>query len=75
MSRRIEYTMHHFSQSNPQGPDQENVPALLRRVAETIEDLGDVEVHDLVMHTDITSDGLSPHFTVYFDYLDEVQEE
>ncbi|GAA0357836.1 hypothetical protein GCM10009530_03840 [Microbispora corallina] len=68
MSERITWTMHHFSPANPKGHQQGDVPALLRRVADSIEDLGDVEVHDLIMHTEITAEGPWPSLTVYFDY-------
>lgn len=56
----------HFSQANPVGPGQDDVPALLRRVADSITDLGPVEVHDLVLHTQITEDGPWHNLTVYF---------
>ncbi|MER5326401.1 hypothetical protein [Streptosporangium roseum] len=69
MSERITYTMHHFSQANPKGPGQSDVPALLRRVADTIEDLGHVEVHDVIMHNEITEGEDWPNLTVYFDYV------
>ncbi|MFC3983000.1 hypothetical protein [Streptosporangium jomthongense] len=68
MSERSTWTMHHFSQANPEGPEQGDVPALLRRVADSIEELGDVEVHDVIMHNEITEDGDWPSLTVYFDY-------
>ncbi|MEV7013648.1 hypothetical protein [Streptosporangium sp. NPDC051022] len=67
MSQRSTWTMHHFSQANPKGPGQEDVPALLRRVADTIEELGNVEIHDLIMHNEITEDGDWPSLTVYFN--------
>ncbi|MFF0190444.1 hypothetical protein [Streptomyces sp. NPDC005244] len=60
------WTIKHFSQANPEGAGQANVPALLRRVADTIESLGSVEVQDLVMHTEITADGDRPSLTIYF---------
>ncbi|MFE6757501.1 hypothetical protein ACFVDQ_28445 [Streptomyces sp. NPDC057684] len=60
------WTLKHFSQSNPAGTGQDDVPALLRRVADSIEALGSVEVQDLVMHTEITADGDWPSLTVYF---------
>ncbi|MER6952205.1 hypothetical protein ABT294_50175 [Nonomuraea sp. NPDC000554] len=69
MSERITYTMHHFSQSNPKGPGQGEVPALLRRVADSIEELGNVEVHHMIMHNETTEDGDWPSLTVYFDYV------
>jgi hypothetical protein len=56
----------HFSQANPAGKDQGDVPALLRRVADSISALGEVEVQDLVMHTEVTEDGGWPSLTVYF---------
>ena len=58
--------MEHFSQANPVGKGQGDVPALLRRVADSIDALGEVEVQDLVMHTEITEDGDWPSLTVYF---------
>jgi len=51
------WSIEHFSQANPVGDGQSNVPALLRLVAESIEALGPVEVQDLVMHTETTADG------------------
>ncbi|WP_218158839.1 hypothetical protein [Streptosporangium canum] len=44
------------------------MPALLRRVADTIESLGNVEIYDVIMHDEITEDGNQPSLTVYFDY-------
>lgn len=55
--------------SNPKGPGQGEVPALLRRVAGGIEELGNVEVHDMFMHNETTEDGDWPSLTVYFDHL------
>ena len=60
------WTADHFSQANPKGPGQDDVPNLLRRVADTIEGLGDVEVLDVIMHTQITEDGDWHNLTVYF---------
>lgn len=42
-----EWILKTFAQSNPDGNDRENIPALLRRVAETIESLGPVDVDDI----------------------------
>jgi hypothetical protein len=47
------------------GLGQADVPALLRRVAETIEGWGEVEILDLVLHNDITAAGDWPSITVY----------
>ena len=60
------WTSRHFSQANPKGPGQGDVPALLRRVARTIEDLGDIDVLDIIMHTEVTEDGDRHNLTVYF---------
>ncbi|WP_218671677.1 hypothetical protein [Microbispora sp. GKU 823] len=69
MTQPIANQMHHFTQNNPEGIGQDSVPALLRRVATTIEELGQIEVYDLIMHSEITDDGTNwPSITVYFDY-------
>jgi hypothetical protein len=60
------WSVHHFSQANPQGVEQGDVPSLLRRVADSIEELGPVEIQDLILHTEITADGPWPSLTVYF---------
>lgn len=60
------WTVEHFSQANPMGPGQGDVPALLRRVATSLERLGEVEVQDLVLHSELTEDGSEwPSITVY----------
>lgn len=45
--------IHHFAQANPKVPGQDDVPALLRRVAVTLEGITGVEVMDLVLHNEI----------------------
>jgi hypothetical protein len=69
MSAGTRFTTFHFSQANPiDDPDKGSVPALLRRVADTIEGYGDVQVQDLVLHSEITEDGDRwPSVTVYYD--------
>ncbi len=59
-------TIHRLLQGNPRGPGQDDLPALLRRVADTMEELGAVEVSDLTFGTDPTPDGPRCHLTVYF---------
>jgi len=66
MSERASWIVEHFSQANPAGQGQGDVPALLRRVADSVDALGEVEVQDLVMHTEITEDGSWHSLTVYF---------
>jgi len=56
----------HFSQANPAGEHQASVSALLRRVADTLDEFDDIEVQHLVMETEITSEGPWPSITVYF---------
>jgi hypothetical protein len=60
------WTAFHFSQSNPAGDGQGDVPALLRRVADTLADKGDAEVLDVVFHNDVTAEGDWPSITVYY---------
>ncbi|MFR9750980.1 hypothetical protein ACL02S_08080 [Nocardia sp. 004] len=64
---RQEYTTLHFSQSNPLGEGQADVPKLLKTVAATLQDLGDITVTDLILHNEITADGDWPSITVYYD--------
>lgn len=45
------YTICHFSQTNPTGPGRLDVPHLLHRIADSLEEYGDVEVQDLVSTT------------------------
>ncbi|GAB2586089.1 hypothetical protein GCM10009593_26420 [Microlunatus antarcticus] len=60
-------TIAHFSQSNPSGPTQGDVAALLRRVADSIAELGEVEVQDIAFHSELDDEGDSwPSMTVYF---------
>jgi hypothetical protein len=61
------WTINHFSQSNPDGPEGAgHVPELLRRVADTIKSLGPVEVQDLTFATTVTAEGHEHSVTVYF---------
>ena len=60
------WTIRHFSQANPKGPGQDNVPALLRRLADSVDELGKVEVQDITFETEITEDGNWCSMTVYF---------
>jgi len=60
------WTIEHFSQSNPKGVGQADVPGLLRRVADTVESLGEIDVQDVMMHTEVTEDGDWHSLTVYF---------
>ena len=66
MNERTTWITEHFSQANPAGQGQDDVPALLRRVADSIKALGEVSVQDLVLHTEVTPNGAWHSLTVYF---------
>lgn len=59
--------MFHFSQSNPAGEEQGDVAALLRRVAKSLEALGDVQVNDITFSSKVTGDEDDLTMTVYYD--------
>jgi hypothetical protein len=63
------WTVEHFSQANPGGPGQDDIPSLLRRVAESVEAKGPIAVHDLILHTEVTEAGDWHSLTVYFNRL------
>jgi hypothetical protein len=62
------WSIERFSQGNPAGPDQGDIAALLRRVADTLDAYGAIRVQDIVLHAhaDLTADGYWPSMTVYF---------
>jgi hypothetical protein len=62
-----DYTILHFSQSNPVGEGSGDVPALLRRVADTIEALGDIQVEDITFSSAPTPAEDDVTMTVYYD--------
>lgn len=55
-----------FSQSNPDGLGQGNVAALLRRVADSIDSLGDVDIHDITFSSTPTAEEYDLQMTVYY---------
>jgi adenylate kinase len=59
-------TVHHLSLSNPRGPNQGDLPSLLRRLADTIEQLRPGGVEDLTFAAESTDDGPRHRLTVYF---------
>jgi hypothetical protein len=60
------WTIYHFSQGNPHGADQGNVPALLRRLADTLEGMGGVSVQDIVFKTEPDAEEAWVSATVYY---------
>jgi hypothetical protein len=59
--------MYHFTVSPPRGPGQDDVATLLRQVADTLDALGAVTVHDITFHVDMTEDGSWPLMSVYYE--------
>jgi len=66
MDELAAWTAEHFSLANPRGQSQDNVPLLLRNVADAIEEFGAVEIQDLVLHTEVNEFGDWHSITVYF---------
>jgi hypothetical protein len=67
-----DYTMLCFALSNPEGePGYLSVPKLLRRTADAIDELGKVDMHDLVLHIEVTAEGYVPSVTVYYSRPEE----
>ncbi len=67
---RDQWSVFHFSQANPEGNGQDDVPALLRRVADSIQELGDIDVMDITFEKEITAEGPWPSLTVYYHRRD-----
>ncbi|GAA4693236.1 hypothetical protein [Nocardioides conyzicola] len=61
-----EWTVLHFSQSNPTGEGQGDVAALLRHMANSLDDLGDVQVQDLTFSSAVTDGEDDLTMTVYY---------
>ena len=61
-----EGTIGRLVQANPKGPGQEDAPALLRRVADTLTGLGPVDVTGLSLESQPTDDGPWCSVSVYF---------
>ena len=63
-----DYTCNHFSLANPQNDGADDLPRLLRRVADLIEETGiqPMEMLDLTVSSEITGDGPWWSVTVYW---------
>jgi hypothetical protein len=66
VDERDKWTIFHFSQSNAAGDGQGDVPPLLRRVADTLEELGDVQVQDVTFSSEVTEGEDDLTMTVYY---------
>lgn len=64
-----------FSLFLPGGQVRSEVPALLRHLADHLEEFGPIEERDLVMRTDVTAEGYGHHFTVYFHTKDSTEDQ
>jgi hypothetical protein len=60
------WTVAHFSQSNGEDPGRGDVAALLRRVADTLDELGDVQVQDIAFASEVTAGEDDLRMTVYY---------
>ena len=66
-------TLYHFTVSATRGPAQDDVATLLRHVADALDGLGALDVHDITFHVDWNEQGPWPSMTVYYE-LDEDDE-
>jgi hypothetical protein len=64
------WSVQYFFQTSPFDPGQDDIPAQLRRVADTIEEYGNIQVQDLVVHIPPTADQ-DMKITVYFHPRDD----
>jgi len=64
---------HHFSLSNPIDDGADDLPKLLRRLADTIQDLGidPMNMLDLTIHEEVTADGPWWSGTFYWSMQDQ----
>lgn len=65
-----------FTQGLGDGTGRDDIAALLRHVADTIEGLGDVVIQDIVFHQELFHEDADwPHLTVYYHEKDDQDEE
>jgi hypothetical protein len=62
------YSCEHFSLSNPENDGADDLPRLLRRVADVMEEYGirPMDILDLTASQEITAEGLRWSVTVYW---------
>jgi hypothetical protein len=60
------WTIFNFSQSNPSGEGQGDVAALLRRLADSLDALGDVQVQDVTFSSQVADGEDDLTMTVYY---------
>jgi hypothetical protein len=59
--------LYHYTVATARGSHQDDVATLLRRVADALDALGAVDVHDITFHVDWTNEGSWPSMTVYYE--------
>lgn len=62
-------SVEHFAQSLPAGEDQSDIPRLLRAVADSVAELGGVEILDMILSCEWNEIGPWPAMTVYYHQL------
>ncbi|BDZ49428.1 hypothetical protein GCM10025867_16690 [Frondihabitans sucicola] len=67
---RSDGTMWHFSQSVHADEAQGHFSELLRNVASTVDELGNVQVYDMTFKHEITTDDEYLTVTIYYDKID-----
>jgi hypothetical protein len=60
------WTVQAFSLANPIGPEIENLPLLLRRLADELERVKPNAIYDLTLDQEPTGDGIWYSITTYF---------
>ena len=67
--------VHHYSLTSPIETDRADLPSLLRRLADDLEDFGAIDVLDLTMGTRVSEEeGFVHHITVYFKRCESTEE-
>ena len=69
--KKKHFTIKHFSLNLPiDEPDNKNTVKLLRHLANTLENYGDIEIFDIAYHPEGANNDDIPRFTVYYDLRD-----
>ena len=60
------YTISHFSLANVNGPEETRTPALLRKLADILEEESITKIQDIVFENAVEDGERVPTFTVYY---------
>jgi hypothetical protein len=68
VTKKSSYNCLHFSLSNPRGPQRDDLPLLLRGMADEIESqrIRSEDVMDLILHQDLSGRGPDWSLTIYW---------